>query len=101
MKQRTVCHWLKIVPALLLLCLNGVAQRQPDTAVKHELALRVGNGIDRPWELQAFKGGGGSGGNFRRIESWKPSSEEATIFSLRPDADRAPRAEGETWAEQS
>jgi hypothetical protein len=87
MKQQTICHWLKIVPALLLLCLSGVAQRRPDTAVKQELALRIGNGIV-PWELQAFKGGGGSGDNFRRIESWKPSSKEATVSDIEFKIDR-------------
>ena len=87
-KQQTICVRLKSVPALLLLCLSGVAQQRPDTAVKHDLALRVSNGIDRPWELPAFKGGGGSAASFRRIESWKPSGKEATVSYIDFKIDR-------------
>ena len=39
-------------------------------------------------ELPAFKGGGGSGANFRRIESWKPSSTEATVSDIDFKIDR-------------
>lgn len=88
MKQQTIWVLLKIVPVLLLLCLSGVAQTPPDTAVKQDLALRVASGIDRPWEIPAFKGGGGSAANFRRIESWKPSSTEATVSYIDFKIDR-------------
>ena len=71
MKQYTMGLRLKILPAILLLCLSVIAQQQQDTAVKQELAVEVSNGDDGPWrwEIPAFNGGGGEGGNFRHIKS--------------------------------
>lgn len=84
MTQYTMGLRLKILPAILLLCLSVIAQQRQDTAVKQELAVEVSNGDDGPWrwEIPAFNGGGGEGGNFRHIKSWKPSSGEAPVASI-------------------
>ena len=78
MNHSTICSWLRVLPALLLLCLSVVAQQLQDTTVSRELALAVSWGVDEPREIPAFKGGGGTFSP-RRIESWKPSSKEATV----------------------
>ena len=78
MKHFTICSCLKILPALLLLCLSVVSQQRQDTTVKRELALAVSWGADEPREIPAFEGGGGTFSP-SRIESWKPSSKEATV----------------------
>ena len=46
--------------------------------------MEVRNGDNGPsrWEIPAFNGGGGEGGNFRHIKSWKPSSGEAPVASI-------------------
>jgi hypothetical protein len=84
MKQYTMGLRLKTLLAILLLCLSVIAQQRQDKAVKQELAVEVSHGDDGPWrwEIPAFNGGGGEGGNFRHIESWKPSSGEAPVASI-------------------
>ncbi|MGI9166797.1 MAG: hypothetical protein ACR2G5_10510, partial [Pyrinomonadaceae bacterium] len=82
MKQSTTCFRLQILPAILLLCFSGVAQQRQDTPAKQELALEVNTGVDRPWEILAFNGGGGEAYNFRRIKSWKPSSGEVPVVNI-------------------
>lgn len=82
MKQQTICVALKIVPALLLLCLSGVGQQRTDTAVKQELALEVDSGEDQPMEIPAFSGAHAEAATFRRIKSWKPSRGEASVASI-------------------
>jgi hypothetical protein len=66
------------------LCLSVIAQPRQDTTVKQELAVEVSNGDDGPWrwEIPAFNGGGGEGGAFRHIKSWKPASGEAPVASI-------------------
>lgn len=92
MKQQKICLRLKIVPALLLLCLSGVAQQGSDRAVKHELALEVDRGGEyRPMEIPAFNGAHAEAAAFRRSKSLKPSSGEEIvadiIFKIGRDAD--------------
>ena len=69
MKKQTRYLWLQIVPVLFILCFGGVAQQKPEAAVKPELALEIDSGADRPWELPAFKGGGGETFVFKRKET--------------------------------
>lgn len=90
-KHFTICPWFRILPALLLLCLSVVPQQRQDTTVKRELALAVSYGVDEPREIPAFKGGGGTF-TPSRIESWKPSSNEATVDDVIFKIDR----DGET-----
>ena len=87
MKHSMICSWFKVLPALLLLCLSVVAQQRQDTVVKQELALAVSNGVDRPSEIPAFNGGSGTV-NFRRIETWKPTSKEETVNDVYFKIDR-------------
>jgi hypothetical protein len=91
MKQSPTGSRLQILPAILLFCLSGVAQQQQGIAANQELALRVSNGEDRPWEIPAFNGGGGSTSNFKRLELWKPSLKEEAVnrivFKIEIDGD--------------
>ncbi len=82
MKQSTTCFRLRILPAILVVCFSGVAQQRQDTPANQELALEVNTGFDRPWEILAFNGGGGEAYTFRRLRSWKPSSEESPVVSI-------------------
>lgn len=82
MKHFPICRRLKFFPVILLLCFSAFGQQPADTVVNRDLALEVNRGVDRPWVLRAFTGGGGEASNFKRIDSWKPSNGEAPVAGI-------------------
>ncbi|MFN2406726.1 MAG: hypothetical protein ABR594_11785 [Pyrinomonadaceae bacterium] len=76
---------LPVLPAIMLLCLTCVAQQQQNSP---ELAVRINNGNERPWEIPAFNGGGGSMANFKRSSSWVPSADESPVTQILFKIDR-------------
>jgi hypothetical protein len=81
----TIYPRLPVLPAILLVCLTCVAQQQQKSA---ELAVRINNGNERPWEIPAFNGGGGSTATFKRLSSWAPSTEESPVTQILFKIDR-------------
>jgi len=76
---------LPVMPAMLLVCLTCVAQQQQKSA---ELAVRINNGNERPWEILAFNGGGGGMANFKRLSSWVSSAHESPVTQILFKIDR-------------
>lgn len=82
MNQSIIFSRLKILPAMLLLCLGAVAQQQQATPAKQDLALEVDRGEYPPMEIPAFNGAHAEAAAFRRIKSWKPATRGGTVESI-------------------